>query len=384
MASTHPHPHIVFVTPEYPLGAAITGGIGTSIAHWAQLLAHAGWRCSVLAVGDYPEHCEIGSVHLYGLTPPQCGWPKSWWLRKRISRLLWQLHAQSPIDIVEFPDWQGWAAGVSSPGQKWVKIHGSDHYFCKHEGRPTRLITYLWERWGLRQAQRLLAVSHYAGKLTLRHFGLSPQQGFQVLPNWVHDHWDTFTDLPTTHRIVYCGSLLRKKGLLDMPKVWNALVEKHPQAELWLVGRDAPDALSGHASTLALFTAQLSAKALQQLRVTGAVTPSEAMSLMHAAALCWFPSRAEALPMTWIEAMMLGKPIVASRMGWAEELFDVSQYQWLLDPADHMGQLDALHRLLDDGELRRTWGASFRRQYLHLYNPQTASLWVHAYAQCLS
>jgi glycosyltransferase involved in cell wall biosynthesis len=57
----------------------------------------------------------------------------------------------------------------------------------------------------------------------------------------------------------------------------------------------------------------------EALRVNyvGAVTYSAIKSHVNTATVCVFPSFAEALPVSWIEAMAIQKPIVAYWLGYS-------------------------------------------------------------------
>jgi glycosyltransferase involved in cell wall biosynthesis len=65
-----------------------------------------------------------------------------------------------------------------------------------------------------------------------------------------------------------------------------------------------------------------------------------------------FPSYAEALPVSWLEAMSCGKAVVASNIGWASEIIADSQNGFLVHPADHTGFAGKINLLLSDSELR--------------------------------
>jgi glycosyltransferase involved in cell wall biosynthesis len=47
--------------------------------------------------------------------------------------------------------------------------------------------------------------------------------------------------------VLYFGSLIRKKGFVELPLIFNKLVEINPAAELIIVGKDVSDIISGAA-----------------------------------------------------------------------------------------------------------------------------------------
>jgi glycosyltransferase involved in cell wall biosynthesis len=81
-----------------------------------------------------------------------------------------------------------------------------------------------------------------------------------------------------------------------------------------------------------------------------------------AATCCVFPSHAEALPMSWLEAMACGKAVLGYDVGWGPEVIEHG-VSGLLSPENDIGALAAaMARLLDDAELRARLGEGGRRR----------------------
>ncbi len=49
--------------------------------------------------------------------------------------------------------------------------------------------------------------------------------------------------------ILYFGTLIRKKGMLELPIIFNEVHKINPNAKLILIGKDATDVISGNKST---------------------------------------------------------------------------------------------------------------------------------------
>jgi glycosyltransferase involved in cell wall biosynthesis len=97
-------------------------------------------------------------------------------------------------------------------------------------------------------------------------------------------------------------------------------------------------------------------------------------------------SRSEGLPMSVLEAMAAGLPVVASSVGGLAELVVDGETGMLVPPGDPGSLAGALRRLIDDHELRHELGAAararaqdsfdlgaFRRAHVDLYDRQLAS-----------
>jgi glycosyltransferase involved in cell wall biosynthesis len=89
---------------------------------------------------------------------------------------------------------------------------------------------------------------------------------------------------------------------------------------------------------------------------------SDVPELLAAADVFVLPSRSEGLPLSVIEAMAAGLPVVASRVGGVPELVAGGETGMLVPPGDPEALAAALRALLDDAERRRALGAAGRRR----------------------
>lgn len=91
---------------------------------------------------------------------------------------------------------------------------------------------------------------------------------------------------------------------------------------------------------------------------------SDVRELLHTSHVVALISNFEALPLAIIEAMSAGRAIVASDVGGVSELVVDGVHGYLVAQRDIKVLTDALHRLLDDNQLRRRLGAAARQRYL--------------------
>ncbi len=354
---------IAFLTPEYPHPkTGQSGGIGTSIKNLAFGLLSQNAEVRILVYGQKEEGVfddegicvqQIKNIKLKGL---------SWFLtRKKIQRIINQLYEAQKIDLIEAPDWTGITSFIKPKKCPIViRLHGSDTYFCHLDNRPVKWINTFHEKKALQMADGLLSVSQYTADVTNAIFGL--EKNFTSIPNPINTHQfsSNNNDVKVVKTILYFGSLIRKKGLLELPMIFNSVVEKNPEVRLILIGKDVADIISGRNSTWQMMQELFSDKAKQQVAYLGSIPYTEIQSKIEQATLCVFPSFAEACPVSWLEAMAMQKPIVASNIGWAKEIIIDGESGYLVHPKEHHLFAEKINTLLEHDSLRQDVGKAAR------------------------
>lgn len=379
---------IAFLTPEYPHpNTGNSGGIGTSIKNLAQGLLAQGCAVRILVYGQTTDAVfedngivvqQIKNVKMKGL---------SWWLtRKKLEYIINELYANQEIDLVEAPDWTGITSFIKPKKCPVViRLNGSDTYFCYMDQRPVKWVNKFHEKRALQNADGLISVSQFTADLTNRLFGLNKK--FTIIPNAVdmslfENTVSTLTVTPEpvlsgveagVRGLLYFGTLIRKKGLLELPLIFNQLVVLHPEAQLLLVGRDAPDIISGNSSTWEMMKALFSPKALTNVTYLGGVSYGEIKKHIEQATLCVFPTFAEALPVSWLEAMAMQKPIVASNIGWATEMIEDGKEGFLVNPKDHATYANKIVTLMEDPELQKSFGTAAKQKVAQKFSMEVVA-----------
>jgi len=365
---------IAFLTPEYPHPkTGSSGGIGTSIKNLAVGLLAEGHTVQVLVYGQKEEGVfgdngiivqQIRNVKFKGL---------SWWLtRKKLERIINQLYANQEIDLVEAPDWTGITSFIQPKKCPIViRLNGSDVYFCHLEHRPVKWKNQFHEKRALQKADGLISVSQFTADVTNEVFGLKKE--FTIIPNSIDvDLFDgNGNDNINTNgknAILYFGSLIRKKGLLELPFIFNEVIRENPEAQLILVGKDVPDIVSGNVSTWEMMQALFTKEAYQNVRYLGSVSYSEIKKQIQLAAVCVFPSFAEALPVSWIEAMALQKAVVASNIGWAKEIIADGKEGFLANPKEHQHYAKKILEVLENSALQKEFGSAARKKIVNSFS----------------
>lgn len=354
---------IAFLTPEYPherIGHS--GGIGTSIKHLATALHALGHAVTLLVYGQDEDACFTAEgLEFYKIKNPKLK-GLSWYLtRKKIQKLINNLHDKGKVDLVEAPDWTGIASFINVKCPIVIRENGSDTYFCHLDQRPVKAINRFHEKQALKQVDGIIAVSAFTGTLTNKLFKLN--RPFTVIPNAIT--LDAFKPkrihlAQDTKTILYFGTLIRKKGLLELAEIFNIVHEQYPDVTLLLVGKDSGDIKTQSPSTWELMKPLFSKSALNKVDYIGAIPYTKMRAQIEQASLCVFPTFAEALPVSWLEAMALKKPIVASNIGWAKEIIDDGVNGFLEHPTAHSAYANKIIKLLEDQTLSEAFSQAAR------------------------
>lgn len=364
---------IAFLTPEYPHPkTGSSGGIGTSIKNLAIGLLSEGCAVTILVYGQKEEAIfddngikiqQIKNVKLKGL---------SWYLtRKKLEKIINQLYENKEIDLVEAPDWTGISSYIQPEKCPLIiRLNGSDTYFCHLDQRPVKWFNKFNERRALQKADGLLSVSQFTANLTNEVFGLEKQ--FSIIPNSIDIEQFTVNAtlaVPSGVRtILYFGSLIRKKGLLELPFIFNEVVKVNSNARLILIGKDVSDISTGNPSTWQMMQSLFTQEALENVSYLGSVPYFDVKEHIMNATVCVFPSFAEALPVSWIEAMALQRPIVASNIGWATEVIDDEKDGYLVHPTNHKEYAKRIVELLENESLQIEMGVKARKKVIEKFS----------------
>lgn len=153
--------------------------------------------------------------------------------------------------------------------------------------------------------------------------------------------------------VIFCGRLMRSKGVLELAAVWGELGPRFPAAHLVIVGsgrglmHDCEDELKTF-----IEEQRLSAT----VTLTGFVGNVE--GYLQAADIFVFPTTDEAFGIALIEAMACGLAAVASRLGGIQDIVSDGANGLLMEPGDPVMLKAGLVRLLDDEALRDRLGAA--------------------------
>ena len=348
---------VAYLTPEFPHDKTLpSAGIGASILNLSKGLIQLNHSVIIIVYGqDKDEVIQEKDLTIFKVKNVKVKGFSLFLTQKKVQRLINNLHVTGKIDAVEAPDWTGFTSFVNIKCPLIIKLHGCDTYFCHLDERKVKFKNKFLERLALKKAAGIIGVSNFVGELTNKVFNLNFD--FSVIPNAIDLRLFNLVETGKLDtNILYFGTLIRKKGVLEIPQIFNEVNKALPNAKLILVGKDAPDIKTAKSSTWKLMESIFSEKAKRQVEYIGQVPYSEIKNFINDASVCIFPSFAEAFPVSWLEAMVMKKAIVASNIGWASEMIEHTKEGYLISPKDHKMFSEVVIKILKDKSLQKSLG----------------------------
>ena len=351
---------IAFISPEYPhKNFKPSAGLGSSIKNLASSLAGAGHTITVFVVFQNEKKIfDDDGIKVISISRKGYKF-LGWYLeRKHIQKKIQQEIQASKIDVIEAPDWTGITAFMKFSIPLIIRLHGSDTYFCNLEGRKQKRKNYFFEKTALKHADKIVSVSTFTGNLTKLLFHLECE--IETIYNGINT--EIFKPIDTEiikGQVLYFGTIIRKKGVLELASIFNRVVENYNNASLLLIGKDVKDALENK-STFDLFFERLTEKSKSKVTHLQEVPYKEIKNHIAKAQIVVLPSFAEAFPMTWLETLAMKKALVASNIGWATELMEDEKTGYLVSPLNHEAFSNKMITLLKDEEKNKRFGNNGR------------------------
>lgn len=362
--------HIAFLTPEFPHSlASKSGGLGTSIKNLAVSLIKEKVKVSIFVYGQKENiKIEEEGLSIYLIKQIRYRFFTWYFYRKFLAKWINRKVKEEKIDILEAPDWTGITAFMDFHCPLIIRLNGSDAYFCHLEERKQKFKNRLFEEKALKSADAIVSVSVFTKQVTKRIFKL--KRNIPVIPNSIElEKFPVPCNSFIKGQAVYFGTIIRKKGVLELAEIFNELVKAKPDCKLVLIGRDVVDIIEG-GSTLDLFFRRLSPQAKKQVVSYGPVNYDEIMDVVVQSEVVILPSFAEALPMSWLEAMAMEKPLVTSNIGWANEVMHDGVTGFTENPKDPKAFAAKVLQLMEDREAAIVMGKAARLRVVQNFSTE--------------
>lgn len=195
-----------------------------------------------------------------------------------------------------------------------------------------------------RRADKLIAVSEAIAEEAVRYYGL-PRNKIHVIHNGVTVNNSCNSAENLEHTMLCVGRLVWRKGFKYLIDAITYILPKYPDAKLLMIG-DGEDR-----SFLELYVRKL--KIENSVSFLGNVTTRTLYDLYSKAMVYVQPSLYEPFSIATLEAMSMGKPVVAARVGGTPEVVIDEETGLLVEPRNSRQLADAVNRIFSDDSLRK-------------------------------
>lgn len=218
-------------------------------------------------------------------------------------------------------------------------------------------------RFAFRHADALRVISSSTAERARHYAPDLPQARFMTFSDTdVFQRAERRVAVEAASDIVYAGVLIPRKGVHHLLNAFAALDQPHAQLRL-----------VGHAEN-ADFAASLRQQAEQlgisdRVHFHGAVSQAELADAFAAARVMVLPSLSEGLGRVVVEAMLLGTPVIGSRVGGIPDLIEPGVSGWLVEPGDEAELAAALRDAFQSDV--KTMGAKARAFASEFFSPRS-------------
>lgn len=291
-------------------------GVARHVLETGRRLARRGHAVTLLGRGDRPSERVADGLRLVLRHIPALG-PLGQladyaWLRRWLAEHAGEtdlVHAHLPL-LPPLPAAPRLVATVHSPmlaDAAAIREPGARALLLKLQAR---LVSRRLEAWHLRHAERLVAVSRGVRGELVRDYAVAPGR-IEVVPNGVDTDAFPFAAGGREPFVLYVGRLGYRKGL---PRLLDAFARLKDRPGLGLV-------LAGEGPLQPLLARRATDLGIaDRVHLVGFQDRDPLLALLHAAACLVNPADYESGPLTLLEAMAAGTPVVSTPTGLAREL----------------------------------------------------------------
>jgi glycosyltransferase involved in cell wall biosynthesis len=369
--------HLI-LSREYPPSTYPRGGIGTYVEHIARLLAEHGETVHVIAerwdgapaartvthdgrlvvhraplgrpLPLGPDHDSAVASHiLESMAASEFPAQTFAWQAALLAETLVE---EEGIDLIEGQDYEAplyylllrRALGLGPARRPPCVVH-------LHS--PWELVCY-YNEWGLASdydltikrledhaiaaADALLCPSQYLAAQAVSHYGLEPGS-VTCIPYPAGDTAFVERPLDVWERgpVCYVGRMEPRKGVLEWIQAAVSVASERPDLRFEFIGADTSLAGDGRASVRAALAAAVPGSLSDAFLFLDALPPAALRARLARARMMVVPSRWENFPLTCVEAMASGLPVLASPHGGMAEMIEDGRTGWIAasgGPAD--------------------------------------------------
>lgn len=372
--------HILFVTSELASANVSTGGLGTFTANMASIFADYGHNVEILVITTKEHKYEFDKrIKVENIFVPKSDWEiynnisnsisdvDSDFLRhfclliyktQLVSKRISEINRDCKIDIVHYCNLQALSlfadknipyvirvSGFRSVLEEANKINCNYDNMFKNMGWYDQAILN-----AMRNSQYIIAPSMLYKKMIEDRLEISKvdvleSPFIQNKEKWEYTDFDSY--FKEKKYILFYGTLNCNKGVHVIADLSEQFLESHPDISLALVGASTPIEIEeGKYIQACDYVKQKAGEYSDRVICVDRVCRQKLNPIIDNALLCLFPSRIDNLPNACIEAMSMGKIVVATNGASCEQLIKDGVNGFLRERDNPDSFLEGIERVL--------------------------------------
>lgn len=309
--------NICFLTHEYPKPGLNPGGVGVFLKTYLPVLAKNGIKVTVLGANNSNalEDTVVDGVRIIRIPNPKIKGINWWFIAKGLNQKLQEIHAESPLDIVEGSE-LAFAFLEKPKGVKFIiRLHGGHHFFAESENRKIQLWKGLQEKRSFKKADAFIAVSEYVKVHTgnLLSFENKPIKKIRYGIDIDKFNFTSVAFNSNPHSLVFVGTVCEKKGVKNLVLAIDQVKDQFPNVQLDIYGKDwyFPNGDSYKEMIREMIKGRLES----HIQLHDPVPHDQIPEIYESAEICIFPSFMETQGLVAPEAMAMGKLVIFTDKG---------------------------------------------------------------------
>jgi glycosyltransferase involved in cell wall biosynthesis len=252
-------------------------------------------------------------------------------------------------------------AAVFSGFPNVLTLHGNMRVHAKrgeNKGKPYYRLAAFLEGIALRKTDGVVSISTYTDELVK-----SLVKQSWLLPNAADSRYFGAIHKPTTPpTVLFVGGLDERKNPVGFVKACATLFEDSG----WRFR------LCGTGAKGSPYLAELEVLAAKHpwIEIAGWKSREDLLAEMETASLLVLPTFEDNCPMVVLEAMAVGLPVIASKVGGVPDLITDGETGLMFDPLNPSSMRGATERILSDAGLRNRLGEAAKREARERFHPE--------------
>ncbi len=253
--------------------------------------------------------------------------------------------------------------------KKIIHLHSGDFktFYQNHSGIMKWFIRYI-----LQQGDYIIALSSYWKEVLINDFKILPEK-VVVLNNCYDTQLNKLISIneKSLHKkrnnhmnLLFIGELNENKGIFDLIKISKELLRHRNDFILRIVGKEKLKGVKKQAQD------EINASNMSDyVKLIGERRDKEKIKVFQQSDIFILPSYIENFPVTIVEAMRAGLPVLTTPVGSIPEIITNKENGYLIEPGDIHSFVKRILDLSKDSKLRQKMAQRNQEKALNQFNP---------------